>query len=188
MVAKKNKSQAKAQASFPHDIKPMLATLIAQPFDDPGWLYEVKWDGYRALAYLQKGTVEIRSRNNKSFDDKFYPILQSLHKWKINAVVDGEIVVVNEQGVPDFSDLQLWRSEADGILMFYLFDLIWLEGISVMHLPVEEMSWYLDPRRFGTVPHAGFGLGFERMVQFVTGMTNIRDVIAFPRTPKSAEF
>lgn len=57
-----------------------------------------------------------------------------------------------------------------------------------MNIPVEEMWWYLDTRRFGTVPHAGFGLGFERMVQFVTGMGNIRDVIAFPRTPKSAEF
>ncbi|HEY6062351.1 MAG TPA: asparagine--tRNA ligase [Chitinophagaceae bacterium] len=57
-----------------------------------------------------------------------------------------------------------------------------------MHVPVDELWWYLDTRKFGTVPHAGFGLGFERMVQFVTGMTNIRDVIAFPRTPGSAEF
>jgi asparaginyl-tRNA synthetase len=57
-----------------------------------------------------------------------------------------------------------------------------------MNIPADEMWWYLDTRRFGTVPHAGFGLGFERMVQFVTGMTNIRDVIAFPRTPGSAEF
>jgi asparaginyl-tRNA synthetase len=57
-----------------------------------------------------------------------------------------------------------------------------------MHIPLEEMWWYLDTRRFGSVPHAGFGLGFERMVQFVTGMTNIRDVIPFPRTPKNAEF
>ena len=57
-----------------------------------------------------------------------------------------------------------------------------------MHIPEEDLWWYLDTRRFGTVPHAGFGLGFERMVQFVTGMGNIRDVIAFPRTPGSAEF
>jgi asparaginyl-tRNA synthetase len=57
-----------------------------------------------------------------------------------------------------------------------------------MHIPAEEMSWYLDTRRFGSVPHAGFGLGFERMVQFVTGMTNIRDVIPFARTPKNCEF
>ncbi len=57
-----------------------------------------------------------------------------------------------------------------------------------MHIPTEEMSWYLDTRRFGSAPHAGFGLGFERLVLFVTGMTNIRDVIPFPRTPKNAEF
>lgn len=57
-----------------------------------------------------------------------------------------------------------------------------------MHIPAEEMSWFLDTRRFGTVPHAGFGLGFERLVQFVTGMSNIRDVIPFPRYPGNAEF
>jgi asparaginyl-tRNA synthetase len=57
-----------------------------------------------------------------------------------------------------------------------------------MNVPADQLWWYLDTRRFGTVPHAGFGLGFERMAQFVTGMNNIRDVIAFPRTPKSAEF
>lgn len=57
-----------------------------------------------------------------------------------------------------------------------------------MNIPAEEMWWYLDTRRYGSVVHSGFGLGFERFVQFVTGMGNIRDVIAFPRTPKSAEF
>lgn len=57
-----------------------------------------------------------------------------------------------------------------------------------MGVPTEEMWWYLDTRRFGTCPHAGFGLGFERLLLFVTGMTNIRDVIPFPRTPKNAEF
>ncbi len=62
------------------------------------------------------------------------------------------------------------------------------ERMKEMDIPVEDMSWYLDTRRFGTVPHAGFGLGFERMVQFVTGMTNIRDVIAFARTPNNCEF
>lgn len=57
-----------------------------------------------------------------------------------------------------------------------------------LNIPVEEMQWYLDTRRFGSVQHSGFGLGFERLVLFVTGMTNIRDVIPFPRTPKNAEF
>lgn len=62
------------------------------------------------------------------------------------------------------------------------------QRMNEMDIPTKEMYWYLDTRRFGTVPHAGFGLGFERMVQFVTGMTNIRDVIPFPRTPGNAEF
>ena len=60
--------------------------------------------------------------------------------------------------------------------------------MNAMHIPLEDMGWYLDTRRFGTVPHAGFGLGFERMIQFVTGMTNIRDVIPFARTPKNCEY
>lgn len=63
-----------------------------------------------------------------------------------------------------------------------------LSKMQAMHIPEEELSWYLDTRRFGTCPHAGFGLGFERLILFVTGMTNIRDVIAFPRYPGSAEF
>ena len=57
-----------------------------------------------------------------------------------------------------------------------------------LDIPAEELDWYLDTRRFGSCPHAGFGLGFERLVQFVTGMVNIRDVIPFPRYPKSASF
>jgi len=62
------------------------------------------------------------------------------------------------------------------------------QRMNEMNIPLKELDWYLDTRRFGACPHAGFGLGFERMVQFVTGMTNIRDVIPFPRYPKSAEF
>jgi len=60
--------------------------------------------------------------------------------------------------------------------------------IDEMGLPKEDYWWYRDLRRYGTVPHAGFGLGFERTVQYVTGMANIRDVIPFPRTPKNADF
>ena len=56
------------------------------------------------------------------------------------------------------------------------------------NVPSEAVWWYLETRKFGTVPHAGFGLGFERLMMFVTGMTNIRDVIPFPRTPKNADF
>lgn len=63
-----------------------------------------------------------------------------------------------------------------------------LQRIEELNIPMKDMWWYLDTRRFGTVPHSGFGLGFERLILFVTGMTNIRDVIPFPRTPNNAEF
>ena len=63
-----------------------------------------------------------------------------------------------------------------------------MQAIEERHIPMKDMWWYLDTRRFGTVPHSGFGLGFERLVLFVTGMANIRDVIPFPRTPNNAEF
>ncbi|HMJ46083.1 MAG TPA: non-homologous end-joining DNA ligase, partial [Ferruginibacter sp.] len=116
----------------------MLATLAGTPVDTPGWTYEVKWDGYRGIAYINNGTVEIKSRNDKSFDEKFYPVHDALKKWTTNAVVDGEIVVINEKGLPDFGDLQNWRSEADGNLVFYLFDILWLEGKDLMQLPLTE--------------------------------------------------
>ena len=65
---------------------------------------------------------------------------------------------------------------------------ILLKRLKDSNLDTEEYWWYLDLRRFGSAPHSGFGLGFERLVQFVTGMENIRDVIPFPRTPKHAQF
>ncbi|TDH23037.1 DNA ligase D [Segetibacter sp. 3557_3] len=123
---------------FPTDVKPMLATLVDKPFDDEGWFYEVKWDGYRALAYRNGEVTEVRSRNNKSFNEKFYPVFDAVKNWNIRAVLDGEIVVVNDKGVPDFSDLQGWRSEADGHLAYYLFDVLWLEGVSLLDLPLLE--------------------------------------------------
>ena len=63
-----------------------------------------------------------------------------------------------------------------------------LNRINEMKLPLKDLWWYLETRQYGTVPHAGYGLGFERLLLFVTGMGNVRDVIAFPRTPKNAEF
>jgi len=63
-----------------------------------------------------------------------------------------------------------------------------IQRVRDMKIPEHEISWYIDTRKFGTCEHAGFGLGFERLILFITGMTNIRDVIPFPRTPKNAEF
>ncbi len=123
---------------MPKDIKPMLATLVDKPFDDPDWVYEVKWDGYRALAFIQKGKVRLLSRNNKSFDEKFYPIHQILSGWDVDILIDGEIVALDDKGNSNFNQLQNWRSEADADLAFYVFDILWYDGKNLMGLPLIE--------------------------------------------------
>ena len=133
---KKKSGAVGKRAAFPRDLVPMFATLVDKPFNDEGWIYEIKWDGYRCLAYLKNGKVNLRSRNNKSFDERFYPIREALEEMDVNAVLDGELVVVGEKGEARFGDLQNWRSEEDGTLMFYAFDLLWEEGNSLMHLPL----------------------------------------------------
>lgn len=131
-------SKTGRKAPMPEDLLPMLATLVDKPPAEEDWQYEIKWDGYRALAYLERGKAEIRSRNNKSFNEKFYPVHDALKKWNINAVVDGEIVVIDEKGQSNFGNLQNWRSEADGQLIYYLFDILWLEGKDLTGLSLTE--------------------------------------------------
>jgi len=131
------------KSPVPKTIKPMKATLVDEPFDDPDWVYEVKWDGYRAIAEVSKTDVKLISRNNIPFD-KYYPIVDILKKWRINAVIDGEIVVLNEKGLSDFGALQNWRSEADGNLVYYVFDVLWYEGKNLMRLPLIERQAILQ--------------------------------------------
>lgn len=128
----------KEKSPMPLEIKPMLATLVDKPVNNEDWLYEIKWDGFRALAYLKESLTELRSRNNKLFNDKFYPVHKALKDWKVNAVVDGEIVVIDKDGFPDFSALQTWRSEADGELAYYIFDILWIDGVDLMNTPLRE--------------------------------------------------
>ncbi|MDT3401302.1 DNA ligase D [Mucilaginibacter terrae] len=125
------------KSDVPKGIKPMKATLVDEPFDNPDWLYEVKWDGYRSLAYVTKNDVELISRNNIPFS-KYYPIVDLLKQWKTDAVIDGELVVLNDQGLSDFGALQNWRSEADGHLVYYVFDILWYKGKNLMELPLVQ--------------------------------------------------
>ncbi|AOM80018.1 DNA ligase D [Pedobacter steynii] len=155
-VAKKSESIAPAgnrlksilkkatKQAFYTKVKPMLATLVDKAFDDEGWLYEVKWDGYRAVSFMNKKQLEIKSRNDKSFNEKYYPVYDALKAWGINAVVDGEIVVVKENGQADFSSMQNWRSEADGTLLYYLFDILWYDGYDLKDLPLTERKAILS--------------------------------------------
>ncbi len=132
------------RANFTLNLQPMLASLVDKPFDEEGWLYEIKWDGYRAMAFMNNGKVNLKSRNDKSFDEKFYPVFNALKKWGINAIVDGEIAVLDEKGISNFGALQNWRSEADGELYFYVFDIVWLDGKDLSNLPLKERRTVLE--------------------------------------------
>jgi bifunctional non-homologous end joining protein LigD len=141
-AGKKPRNTKKSQ---PPELAPMLATLVNKPFHKEGWVYEVKWDGYRAIASLSDGDVKIRSRNAKSFDDKFYPLHQALSELKLNVVLDGEIVVLGRDGLSNFGALQNWRSEADGHLIYYVFDILWMNGEDLCNLPLSERQKILKP-------------------------------------------
>ncbi len=123
---------------FYTELAPMLATLVDKPFDSDEWLYEIKWDGYRAVAFMKEGEVTLKSRNNKSFSEKFYPVQEELTKLKMDAVLDGEIVVLDKDGKADFGKLQNWRSESDGDLVYYVFDLLWYRGRDLKGLPLTD--------------------------------------------------
>ncbi len=129
---------------MPTALKPMLATLADEPFDNPDWSFEVKWDGYRTLALIEKKAVKLLSRNAKPFTEKFYPIAQAFAQFNLNAVLDGEILVIDKGGKANFGALQNWRSEADGDLVFYAFDLLWHEGKNLMDLPLIDRQAILQ--------------------------------------------
>lgn len=119
-------------------IKPMLATLVDEPFDNPDWIFEIKWDGYRAIAEIDHGSVNLYSRNNQSFLDRFKPVANDLAKLPSKAILDGEIVVLDEQGMPSFQKLQNYTKTQTGNLIYYLFDVLVFEGKDIRNLPLIE--------------------------------------------------
>src|SRR5882757_2969333 len=143
----------------------------------------------KKFTYLIEGWgVDLQSEHERYLVEKHFkkPVILTDYPKEIKAFYmrqndDGKTVAAMDILAPGIGEI------VGGSQREERYDLL-VNRMKEMNIPAEELSWYLDTRRFGTVPHAGFGLGFERMVLFVTGMTNIRDVIAFPRTPKNAEF
>jgi bifunctional non-homologous end joining protein LigD len=123
-------------APMPKDVRPMLATPVAEPFDHPDWIFEVKWDGYRAVAEIRNGDVSFYSRNLISFEKKFSPIAEALRKFGFDAVLDGEIVVVDDLGRPDFQALQHYQDPGRGHLLYCVFDLLHFRGHDLSGLPL----------------------------------------------------
>jgi len=140
------------ERSMPHAIQPMLASVVKEPFDDPDWIYEVKWDGYRAVAEVRDKTVSLYSRNNISFNKRFAPVVASLQRFAFDAVLDGEVVALDEAGHPDFQMLQHYQEEGKGYLLYYVFDLLHFQGRDLTNLPLVRRKEILkkvlpvDPR------------------------------------------
>ncbi len=134
---------------MPAAIYPMLATPINEPFDGPDWLFEIKWDGYRAVAFLEDGKVRLVSRNQNELTPR-YPELKDLAKSvkAKTAILDGEVVALDEQGRPSFSLMQQRTgfrpggrraaANADVPVLYYAFDLLYLDGYDLRQLPLEE--------------------------------------------------
>ena len=115
----------------------MLATLINAPFDDPAWVFETKWDGFRMIASIERGRVTLYSRNGLNVSDRYAPVAAALGKLKRDAVLDGELAALDRQGVSRFQLLQnALRSEAR--LLYCFFDLMFLDGEDLRRLPLVE--------------------------------------------------
>jgi bifunctional non-homologous end joining protein LigD len=140
--------------SMPRRVKPMLATLVEKPFDRPGWLFEVKWDGYRAIAEVEKDKVRLYSRKFQPFENKYRPVVQALAELGHDAVIDGEIVVLDDQGVSQFELLQKYQQSGRGALIYYVFDLLYLDGQDLRKLPLIERK--------------------EKLARLVRGFHNVR--------------
>jgi bifunctional non-homologous end joining protein LigD len=125
-------------SQMPKDIEPMEAIQIEEAFTDEAFQFEIKWDGYRCLAYSNNGEILLRSKNNKPFNRKYPLLVDTLKEWGVNAVLDGEVTVLNGEGKADFSALQNYEKHQKGNLFFQVFDLLWLDGISLVNEPLTR--------------------------------------------------
>lgn len=123
------------KSEMPSNLSPMNFKLHPAPFNNEEWIFEIKWDGFRMLSYSSNGAVKLRSRNNNSFDKRFPTIKEELQSTNINAVLDGEVVVLNENGCSDFDKLLAGEKEC---ITYYVFDILWYEGYFLMNLPVVK--------------------------------------------------
>ena len=119
-------------------VKPMLAKLHDKPFDDSDWAFEIKWDGYRAIAEIGKKEVRLYSRNGLSFEKDYPIIFDELKKIKMNIVLDGEIVALDENGMPRFQLLQQYEQNSNPDLCYYVFDCLSIDSKSIENKTLLE--------------------------------------------------
>jgi len=131
------------ELKFKDSLKPMMATSGKAIFNDPDWIYELKWDGYRLIAHVNNGDVDIHSRNGISYNAKFPQLVKDLESIPQEVILDGEIVVVDENGIPDFQKLQNFDSNTKGQLKFYVFDMLYLNGYSMLNLKLLQRKSFI---------------------------------------------
>lgn len=120
-------------------IRPMLATPAKEVFDNPDWIYELKWDGYRVMAHVAEGKANLYSRNGVAYSEKFNQITEELSSIPHSMVLDGEVVIVDEKGLPDFQKLQNYHPQnTKGTLRYYVFDLLHLNGMDTISLTLKQ--------------------------------------------------
>jgi bifunctional non-homologous end joining protein LigD len=141
-MARKSKAIG-VKAAMPTSVQPMLATSIEEPFDDEEWIYELKLDGYRIISFIKDGKVKLQSRGNQNYTTRYSLVVEALEELKINAVLDGEIVVLDERGHADFDALQRYKQH-EHHLVYYVFDILWLDGMDLKHLPLLERKAILQ--------------------------------------------
>ncbi|MGB7978485.1 MAG: non-homologous end-joining DNA ligase [Chlamydiales bacterium] len=118
-------------------VSPMLATLVDEPFDDKGWIFEIKWDGYRALG-MKNGAVRLLSRGQKSYNARFPTLVAELSRLKGSFVIDGEIVILDKEGKSNFQKLQNYYKKKIGTPYYYVFDILMLDGKDLRSMPLIE--------------------------------------------------
>jgi len=120
-------------------IEPMKAQLTDLPaFNSPDWIFEIKWDGYRAIAEINKSENKLYSRNGLTFDKAYPKVFEALKSIKADTVIDGEIVVFDENGKPNFQKLQNYQNRDKFVIQYYVFDCLKFNGKSIGHLPLLE--------------------------------------------------
>ncbi|WP_031428317.1 DNA ligase D [Flavimarina sp. Hel_I_48] len=120
-------------------VPPMLASQPKKIFNDPEWIYEIKWDGYRIIASIEHGKVELYSRNGNPYGKLYPKIKKSLEGLQHDVILDGEIVIVNAEGIPNFQALQNYDPvTTPGELRYYVFDMLYLNGHEMLNLPLLD--------------------------------------------------
>lgn len=132
------------RSEFSGPLRPMLAQLVEEPFDKEGWFFEIKWDGYRAVAECLHGAVRLYSRNGQSLTGHYPPVVRDLRSLPFEAVLDGEIVALDKEGRSDFGALQNYRRNAEGTLVYYVFDMLYFEGHDLTGLPLHKRKMLLN--------------------------------------------